>query len=321
MKFERFISTFVMMNIVLLIAAAFAGKNDLMMSTLAKILYAKQVDSAYFELPPENLENFAKDSDKDIKNAMSDIFAKTSISKEKFTEISSLAPYEHSVAIVKMFSLMGDGECLTGDNIVDKITKSSEKNGCAKDFAQIFTLLATAAGLDVRIVSNGMHYGTEIFDGEKWIYIDPYFAMSASSETEVMSYKQFAEAMLNNGWMRFNQFGGENHCMNGKQVTDHPYFGDKSMFANISVINGSNILEMLSLENRYNSKHALIKYLAPHKNGHPKVFYSEPEDSEGSILRKYVTAYMVVVALIFLGTNIVLPVYFIVSLIGRSGKK
>lgn len=67
-----------------------------------------------------------------------------------------------------MFSLMGgDGECFTEEDMPERINKALKKNGCAKDFAQIFTVLALAAGLDVRIVSNGVHYASEIYNGKK----------------------------------------------------------------------------------------------------------------------------------------------------------
>ncbi len=89
---------------------------------------------------------------------------------------------------------------------------------------------------------------------KKWIYIDPYFAMSAAGKDGRMSYLEFSDALLNNGWIKFEYFGGENHCMAGKPVADHPYFSNQEQFASIFSLNGNNIFRINELERKYSKK-------------------------------------------------------------------
>ncbi|PLX68533.1 MAG: hypothetical protein C0603_05110 [Denitrovibrio sp.] len=253
MKLERFIVTFVMMNIVLMIAIVFSVKDFTVMEALSEIIYGQKTAPAHYALSPSKLkeEGFKSDNKEVFQNGMSEIYATTIISAEKIAKLNNLPPYEKGVEIVRMFSLMGDGECLSEPNIADKINQTAKKNGCSVDFAQIFTILAKASGLDARIVSNGIHYGAEIYNGNKWIYIDPYFAMSASGKEGRMSYIEFSNAILNNGWIIFDYFGGENHCMNGKPIAEHPYFSDQELFASIYSLNGNNIFEVNKIESKY----------------------------------------------------------------------
>jgi len=321
MKFERFIATFVMLNIVLLAGLVFSAKNHLIMKTISEIINGKETSSAYFDRSPSDLasDGFKTDSKANIVSAMAEVYK--TIPQAKLDEISALPPYERAVAIVKSFSLMGDGKCLINKTIPEKLALTSKKEGCAMDFAQIFSLIATYTGLDNRIVSNGIHYGAEIYDGKNWIYIDPYFAMSVSSEDSVLSYKDFSQRMISDGWMRFNFFGGENHCMSGKDIGTHPYFGDKMLFATIYTFNGNNVIKMAELESKYGSRPAFIKYLKPYKEGMPAITYTAIASNINTISKKYIMGLLAVLATIFIGTNIVLPIYYLTGVFSRLSKK
>lgn len=321
MNFERFIATFVMMNIVLMLAIVFAGKDEIFTETASQVLFGKKASPEFFTLKPSELENF-QEADRDLFNkTMNDIFTETHISKTDLDKISSLPPYEQSAEIVKLYSLMGDGECLEGLSASEKINKMRNKEGCSKDFAQIFGLLASYNGLDVRMVSNGFHFANEIFDGKQWVYIDPYLAMSVSAKDGRMSYIQFADAMVNDGWMSFRYFGGEDHCMNGKPVAEHPYFGDKFSFASVYMYNGDNFAQMLQTQQDLADRALFIKKYKPYKQNAPALVYSEVTDSRDGILRKYVTAGLLVAGAVFAGTNIVLPLWFLAGLFKRFKDK
>lgn len=216
---------------------------------------------------------------------------------------------------------MGDGICQTGKTITEKINNAAKKEGCAKDYAQIFMTLAGEADLTARLVSNGIHYGAEIFDGNSWIYIDPYFAMSISSEDSLLSFTQFAEKMLTGGWMRFNYFGGENHCMSGKDISKHPYFSDVSQFSSVFVVDSGDVAKMLRLERQFGNKTAVKKYLFPFRNGADELYYTNLDDGPKSIIHKYTAGLLALLATIFAGTEIVLPVYYLTSLLSRLSKK
>lgn len=323
MKFERFIATFVMMNIVLMIAVVFTAKDKIFMETTSQILFAEKVTPEFFTLPPDKLDShgFVNGSKSALIDTAEDIFKNSHFGADDINQIADLSPYEKSVSLIKMFSLMGDGKCLAGKTSGEKIKAMASKNGCAKDFAEIFAVLAEYSGIKVRIVSNGLHFANEIFDGDKWIYIDPYFAMSVSSETGYMSYKQFSEAMINDGWMRFNYFGGEEHCMSGKPIAEHPYFGDKYAFAALYMYNGNNFAEIIDLERELSGKALFKRKLIPYKNNTPQLVYTEIADSNESIIRKYVATALAVIAAIFAGTNIALPVYFLTGLFRRFSSR
>lgn len=316
MKFERFIATFIMMNIVLLLGVVFFAKNHLIMMKVSEMIYGENVSAEQFDLPPSKLNSFASDSPEDNADAMEKIYS--IIPEEDLLKLADLSPYEKATGIIKMFSLMGDGKCLTDKTIPEKLELSKKKEGCSKDFTEIFILLASNSGIEARPVSIGTHYAAEIYNGKKWIYIDPYYAMSVSSETALLSFRELAERMLSDGWMRFNFFGGEEHCMSGKPLANHPYFGDKMQFAVIYAFNGNNVLQMSKLDNLYGKKPAFIKYIAPYKNGMPEMMYTELGENEHTIVKKYVKGLLALLAAIFIGTNIVLPLFFIVGLLSRK---
>lgn len=323
MKFERFIAVFFMLNVVLMIAAAFSAKNETVSSAMADIIYGKKVAQDYFTLTPAELQKqgFKTDAPDDIERSMSDIFENTYIKRSMIKDLEPLPPYERAVAIVKLFSLMGDGKCLTGLHIKDKINKAASKEGCAKDFAEIFTLLAQYAGLNVRMVSNGTHWGAEIFDGVKWIYIDPYFAMSAAEQDHRMSYLEFSKAMLSNGWMRFEQFGGENHCLNGKDAAGLPYFKDAKSFAEVYSLNGNNVLELNRTERRLHNRLLIVRKLMQYGMGAPEPVYTDIGDSGAALIRKYVTGLLALLAVLFISADVILPVYYLSGLFMRLTKK
>lgn len=322
MKFERFIAVFIMMNILLLLAVVFSAKNHTMTTAAAEIIYGQKVPKSYFLLTPAQLQKrgFKTDSPDDFKMGMQDIFENTYIKKDMLQATEKLPPFERAKAIVRLFSLMGDGKCLYGLSMKDKINKAAHKDGCSKDFAEIFVLLATYTDLDARMVSNGSHYGAEIYDGKRWIYIDPYLAMAIGGEDHMLSYEEFAERMLHNGWMRFDYFGGENHCMSGKPAANLPYFGDTQAFAEIYSYNGNNIFQLNGIEMALKGKALAMRKLSPYGMGAPEEVYTDLETNNRSIIRKYVKAYMGVVALIFVFTNILLPIYFLTGLIIRKKK-
>jgi len=319
MKFERFIATFVMMNIVLMLIVVFSAKNEIFTETASQILFGEKVTPDFFTLSPKELERtgFIKGDTKFFDQQMSDIFEKTNTSRGELDNLKKLPAYERSKKIVQMFSLMGDGKCMTEAALPEKINRMADKEGCANDFALVFGMLARYTGLEVRIVSNGFHEASEVFDGEKWIYIDPYFAMTAASKDGFMSYIQFAEAMVNDGWMRFEYFGGSEHCMSGKPIAEHPYFGDKQTFASVYLYNGDNFPEIVKTQRELSDKALFIRKSVPYKNSTPELVYTEVTHSSDSILRKYVKTGMAVIALIFAGTNIMLPIYYLAGLFRR----
>jgi hypothetical protein len=312
MKFERFISTFVMMNIVIMIVLVFSAKNDLMMSNAAEIFFGTKTDISYFTLPPEKQQVQTDE--------YSEIFKNTRIKQEQLDELKILPPYERAVAVVQMFSLMGDGTCGGHPSISMMINDAESKKGCSKDFARIFAALALYAGLDTRIVSNGSHYGAEIYDG-KWIYIDPYFAMSASDENTRLSYAEFASAMLNNGWIKFNYFGGTDHCMSGKQPEEHPYFSDSGQFSSIYAYSAGDVFHTVRLESIYHSKPAFLKHISPMMNGAAAPYYHDLAAGAKSTVRKYVKVMAALIAVTIIATEIILPTYFITGVVVRRRKK
>lgn len=316
MKFERFIATFVMMNIVLLLGVVFTAKNHLMMMKMSEMIYGKSVPAAYFDTPPSELDTFASDTPEDISDTMEQVYS--IIPEEDLLKLADLPPYEKAVEIIRNFSLMGDGECLTDKTIPEKLKLAGKKEGCSKDYAEVFILLGSAIGLESRMVSNGLHYAAEIFNGKKWVYIDPYYAMSVSSESAKLSFRELAERMIADGWMRFDFFGGEEHCMSGKPLENHPYFGDKMQFATLYAYNGDNVIQIAKLDKEYAKKPAFLKYTLPFKNGMPEMIYADLGQNENTITKKYVMGLLGVLAAIFIGTNIVLPAYFILGLISRK---
>jgi len=323
MKFEKFIATFVMMNIVLMIGIVFSIKDGLVMEALSELIYGEKRSPDYYTLSPAELarDGFKTDPQELIQNEMDNIFEHTDLAEEKFEAIRPLPPYERAVEIVRLYSLMGDGECLSGLTIAEKIKKAEVKSGCSKDFAEIFILLGTYAGLETRMVSNGTHYGAEFFNGHKWIYIDPYFAMSISGKTQRLSFAEFSQRMLSDGWIRFDFFGGDNHCMSGKQISDHPYFGDKNQYAEIYTLNGNNVIEMVAIENSLKDKPAFKRFLYPYNKVKGKLIITELQESQKSIIRKYVSGLMAILAVMFISTNILLPIYYFAGLFGRLRKK
>jgi len=319
MKFEKFIATFFMVNIIALIALVYSAKNELVLDTSALVIYGQNQSGAYFELSPEALseKGFKTDSPETVQKNFEKIFQSTFIDKEKLDEIKNLTPYERAVSIVQLFSKMGDGKCLTGLPLTEKINMTADKKGCSEDFADIFTVLAAYTGLPARVVSNGQHFGAEIYDGAKWIYIDPYFAMSASDEKKRMSFPEFAETLLKNGWIRFDFFGGEEHCMSGKSIPGHPYFGDTSQFAEIYTENGNNIFEQTSTALSLKDKPLFVRILYPYQLSEPEPIIYSIADSHGTIIRKYISGAIAVVALLLVFANIALPLYFLTGLMTR----
>ncbi len=55
MKFERFIVTFVMMNIVLMIAVVFSAKDHVVMEALSELIYGRKTAPAHYESSPDKL--------------------------------------------------------------------------------------------------------------------------------------------------------------------------------------------------------------------------------------------------------------------------
>jgi len=319
MKFDRFIAVFFMLNVILMAALAFSSKNIVISEASAELFYGKYVSASYFQKSPAELRDDGFQTDK---VNFEIIFKNNHEIKEKVDKLTDLPPYEKAIGIVKTFSLMGDGICLKNADLSEKLTRSAKKEGCSKDFAYIFTALASYSGLDARIVSNGTHFGGEVWTGESWVYIDPYFAMSVSDEDSPLSYTEFSEKMINNGWMRFNYFGGKNHCMYGKPLGEHPYFGDKNSFASVYSLNGSNVFEIVKAEIKYVSSIVIKETLLPYKNGKPELIYTDIADSQRSLIRKYVTGFLAMLAVLFLCADIILPAYYLTGLAIRlSGKK
>jgi hypothetical protein len=273
MRFERFIGTFFILNIILLIAVAYCSKNDLLLGIFEDIMHSEKRTAEYLQAPPASNQNFPEE-----------IFSETRIKRSDLDSLKSLPPYDQAKGIVKMFSLMGDGECLTGKTIIEKINATEDKKGCSKDYAEIFDILASYINLPSRVVKNSSSHANEIYDGSGWIFIDPYYAMSASDKNSgKLSYLSFADKMLNNGWLRLNFFGSEDHCMSGKPLK-------------------------------------ALKYIMPYGKGKSDWAKVSIGANNNDIIRKYVTAALAVWILLFIATNLVLPAWFFLSMIGARRK-
>lgn len=144
--------------------------------------------------------------------------------------------------------------------------------------------------------------------------------MSAAGKDGRMSYLEFSDALLNNGWIKFEYFGGENHCMAGKPVADHPYFSNQEQFASIFSLNGNNIFRINELERKYSKKPAFMKHLYPYMKGKPTLLITELKPTDRSIVRKYVAGLMAVIFIVFIGTNILLPAYYLTCLLRQYRK-
>jgi hypothetical protein len=310
MRFERFIGTFFILNIILLIAVAYCSKNDLLLGIFEDIMHSEKRTAEYLQAPPASNQNFPEE-----------IFSETRIKRSDLDSLKSLPPYDQAKGIVKMFSLMGDGECLTGKTIIEKINATEDKKGCSKDYAEIFDILASYINLPSRVVKNSSSHANEIYDGSGWIFIDPYYAMSASDKNSgKLSYLSFADKMLNNGWLRLNFFGSEDHCMSGKPLENHPYYGDKSQFAHIYTPLVDDTVSSIEAENYAADKFKALKYIMPYGKGKSDWAKVSIGANNNDIIRKYVTAALAVWILLFIATNLVLPAWFFLSMIGARRK-
>ncbi len=314
MKSEKFFTSLFMLNIILIIAVVYSVKNDTMLSVFEEIFYSKKVNSGFMTFPPSILHDYGFRSDPDDvrKAGMDEIFSKTGIRHSDIDSLSTLPPFERAVMITKMFSSMGDGVCNESLSIADKITAAKKKSGCPKDFAEIFSALAQYSGLKTRIVKNEMSYAVEVFDGKKWFFIDPYFAMAAYNEdSHPLSYYQTADRLIHSGWIRFHFFGGENHCMYGKFPQDHPYYKNRTAFNSIYALMGDNIFSIAAKEASVPEKPKFVHIFAPYRQIKPYwVHVTVGEDSTVQ-LKKFVAGGLVIWVLLFIASNIVFPAYFI----------
>jgi hypothetical protein len=213
-----------------------------------------------------------------------------------------------------MFSQMGNGICGDERSIPDKIIAASKKEGSSKDFAEIFSVLSQYTGLKTRIVKNEVSYAAEVIDGKKWFFIDPYFAMSAYDEnSNPLSYYQLAERMENSGWVRYDFFGGENHCMSGKSLLDHPYYGNRQSFSSIYALMGDNIFSIAAKEASVPEKPKFVHTFAPYREVKPYWVHVAVGDDETVQLKKLAAGGVVIWVFLFIGADILLPIIFITS--------
>jgi len=284
MKLEKFIGTFFILNIIMLVAVAFVSKNDLMLTIMEDIFYTESKPISYLETPPKGLAKNSEDK-----------------------------PYQQAKAIIKSFGNMGDGKCLTGLGLGEKLRAVKENKGCSKDYAEVFDILAEKEGINSRIVKNDSWYANEIYSNGKWVFIDAYYAMSATDENaNLLSYLNFSEKMLNNGKMAFKFFGGKNHCLSGKPLENHPYYGDKSKFAHIYTPISGDTEKSIEAEKKYAGKFKAFEFLKPYSSGKSEWARVSISSNDRDIIKKYVLAGMLVWVLTFIGTNIVLPVSSII---------
>lgn len=322
MKTERFLVSLFMLNLLLAVVLIYSLKSDTMLSAFEDIFHSKKVSAGYMTFTPDILKTYGFKSDTDeVKSAaMNEIFSKTYINHNDLDRIENIPPLDRSILITKMFSTMGDGVCLKGMTLPQKILEVKKKHGCSEDFAEIFSVLATYTGLKTRMVHNNLSYGVEVFDGRKWFFIDPYFAMTVmDKQGKPLSYTKLASRMVHSGWMRFDFFGGKNHCMSGKAITDHPDYADRKAFSSVYALMGDNIISIVNKESTTPLKPKFVYMFAPYRDIKPIwVHTSLTSDATAQIKRTLATG-LVLWVLLFFVTNIIMPVHFIWSKI--KGKK
>lgn len=322
MKTERFIVSLFMINILLAVILVYTLKNETVLSAFDDIFHSKKVSAGNMTFTPNTLKQYGfKNDPENVKiQEMNRIFAETPLKHGDLDRIENIPPYDRSMLITKMFSSMGDGVCLDGMTLSQKINEAKKKHGCSKDYAEIFSVLATYTGLKTRMVHNNLSYGVEVFDGRKWFFIDPYFAITITNENgKPLSYPQVAWRMVHNGWMKFNFFGGVNHCMNGKSITEHPYYSDREAYSSIYSLMGDNIISIVNKEVTTPRSPRFVFMSAPYRDVKPYWMHVSLNTDITAQLKRTLAAGIVLWVLLLIATDFIMPIYFVWSKI--KGKK
>lgn len=323
MKTEKFLVSLFMINLILAVILVYSIKNDTILNVFEDMFHSKTVSSGFLTFTPEVLKEygFKSDTDEVKRAAMDDIFSKTTIKHSDLDRIANVPLVDRAMLIAKMYSTMGDGICLDGMSLWQKINMAKQKHGCSEDYAEIFSVLADYAGLKTRIVHNSLSYGVEIFDGRKWFFIDPYFALTFSDEDgNTLSYYQVAERMTGSKWIKFNFFGGKNHCMSGKNITNHPDYADASAFTSLYALMGDNIASIVNKEMTIPVKPKFVHMFAPYHEIKPYWIHVTVGRDSTSQLNRVVAGGLVLWILLFISADIVMPVYFIYSKLRKKSR-
>ncbi|WP_277656427.1 hypothetical protein [Seleniivibrio woodruffii] len=315
MKFEKFITSFFMLNIILAVALVYSMKSDGILAVLEDVFYSKKVSAGYMTFSPELLgDSFRRDTETDIQEGYAQIFSETNIKRQRLTNISAIPPVERSGMIIKMMGRAGDGICLNGKSITEKIMLTGKRKGCTKDFAEVFSVLAGYTGLDTRLVKNDENYAVEVFDGKKWFYADPYHAAVAfDDKDQPMSFLQMADRISRGKHIRLEPAGLENHPFYDTSEKAHPYFADREHFASVYTLMGNNIFAILKKEAITPLKPKFVFTFAPYREIKPHWAHLITDTENITHMRKIVVTFMLVWVGLCIGTNVVLPGYFIYS--------
>lgn len=316
MKTEKFIVSLFMLNLILVIVLIFSLKNDTILNGFEEIFYSKKADSSFIKFPPDMMPQygFITESPEVFSAGMNEIFSKTHIKQKSLEHLDSVPVFDRALLIVKMFSSMGNGICSDDSPLPERIIRAKNKEGCPKDYAMIYSVLAKYAGIKNRIVKNASVYGVEIYDGKKWIFIDPYFAVAAYDENgKNLSFFELNRRKLNNEQVRLDFFGGQNHCMYGKNASELPYYKAESGFGNTHVLMGDNIFSIALKEASVPLKPKFVHTFAPYRSVKPRWIYVSAGYDSTQQLKKVLSGGIVIWILLFIASDIILPVYFIRS--------
>jgi hypothetical protein len=322
MKTEKFIASLFMLNIILAIILVYSMKSDGILAVFEDIFYSKKVSAGYMTFSPELLgDSFKRDTEADKADGYNRIFTETNIQRRYLTGISTVPPVERAGLIVKIMGKSGDGVCLNGLDIVGKIDLTEKRKGCSKDFAEVFSVLAGYTGLETRLVKNDEHYGVEIFDGKKWFFTDPYYAIIPFDDnSHPLSFTNMADKISKGKHVRLDCIGGNDHCFAGKPTEDHPYFMERADFASVYVLMGNNIFGILKKEAITPLKPKFVHTFAPYREVKPHWAHLITDTENTTHLRKIVVSFMMLWICLFIATDIVFPIYFIYSKLGRKKK-
>lgn len=316
MKTEKFFVSLFMLNIILIIILIFSLKNDMMLAAFEDIFYSKKKDSTFMSFPPEMMSQygFVNESPEVFKAGMDEIFAKTHIKHSALEHLDSVPILDRARLIVRMYSSMGSGICSDDVSLPDRVNRARKKEGCPKDYAMIFSALARYAGIQNRIVKNAAVYGVEIFDGKKWIFIDPYFAVTAyDKEGNSLSFFDLNRKKTESENIRLDFFGGHNHCMFGKNTSEMPYYKNNGLFGSAYVLMGDNVFSIALKESSVPLKPKFVHTFAPYRSVKPHWIYSSVGYDSTEHLKKVLSAGIVIWVLLFLASDIIFPIYFIMS--------
>ncbi|MGE4466061.1 hypothetical protein [Sphaerochaeta sp.] len=315
MKTEKFITSLFMLNIILAVILVYTMKSDGIIAVFEDIFYSKKVSAGYMTFSPELLGNsFKRDTEADKNDGYNRIFTETNIKRRYLTGISNIPPVERAGLIIKIMGNSGDGNCLNGQDIVSKIKLTEHRKGCSEDFAEVFSVLAGYTGLDTRLVKNSNHYGVEIFDGKKWFFTDPYYAVIPFDDnSRPLSFTNMADRISRNRHIRLECVGGSDHCLAGKPSESHPYFSDRAAFASVYALMGNNIFGILKKEAITPLKPEFVYTFAPYREVKPHWAHLITDMENTDHLRKIVTGFMMLWIALFLAADVALPVYFVYS--------